>query len=265
MAMVDSYLDRMRGVYLNRYFGVALFGFWFLLYEYMGAGLPLVQHKMTFSLVLACLIVGITTYALTHDKEMAAVEETALLKLRAMLAAYIANVREEVSRDASAIVVVCCTVVSTTAKAAGLLVFLGAFSIFDMVKHSILSVFLTVFDVLKFFGQLLGHEADVVAETLQPVISAVTSASAVTFRRGAAAAAVAQRIAAHAYSNRTGLVAVFVCLDLVLPFNMIGSANAFGRALVLAHYQASLIALVVVVCIVVVEWNWHDHELAARQ
>lgn len=242
-------------MFFNRYFGAALAGFWFLTYEYLLAVLPTLRLKGFSALAVTWLVVGLTTYSLSRTEELAAMEETAFQKLQQKIADYFDHLRDELSRGASGVVVVCATAVSTMAKIASTLVFLGALSVFELVKQSIVSVFLTIADALQFFCTLLGLGADVVAETLQPVVNAVTRTYAAVRGPCVAAASMATHVGACLHINRTWLSILAVCLDLVLPYNFIGAANLHARAFVLENYSMSLLVLVVVLCVVVEKWK----------
>ena len=250
LKVLDSWLDATQAIFFNRYFGTALVSFWFLLYNYLWAVLPTLRLKSVWAFT-ACLVLGsATTYSISRTPEMAALEETALNKLRRMLAAYLAELRGEAARGASGLVLACCSAVSALAQTTGLLVVLGALSVVNVIYQSVLSLVLTGFEAVQFFCTLLGLGADVVVETAQPLVDVAGKLSAAA-HDGAVAASAA---AAALYRNRTGLVAMLVGMDWLLPYNVIGHTNKYARAWVAENLAASAVTMGIVQCIVVSAW-----------
>ena len=128
LKVLDSWLDATQAIFLNRYFGTALVSFWFLLYNYLWAVLPTLRLKSVWAFT-ACLVLGIAaTYSISRTPEMAAMEETALNKLRRMLAAYLAELRGEAARGAFSAQLGVTSTVAETVTAGGSA---GAASYFD--------------------------------------------------------------------------------------------------------------------------------------
>ena len=234
-------------MFFNRYFGSALLGFWFLLYNHLWAILPSLPFKAAWALSTCLVIGGAATYSLSRSADMVAMEETALLKLRKLIAAYLTRLRDATASSANGIVIGSCTAVSTLAQSTCLLVVVGILAVADTVKQSVFSVFLTAADAVQYVGTLLGFGANAVFEALQPLVDTMVRLSSEVL--GAISAA-----AINIYKHRTGLVLLSILLDLALPFNMIGHANTYARAVVLDHFEPYVGLLIVATCVVVHHW-----------
>ena len=246
MVALDTWLDKVQAIFVNRYFAAAMLAFWFLLYNYVAAVLPSLPYKSVIALVTCAVIGGASTYTLSRSTEVAALEETAIKKLRKLLAAYLEGLRDEAARGASGAVVALCTAVSALVQTLGLLVVLGCFEVVDFIRHAIVSGVLTVADGIQFFCTLLGLGADVVTETLQPLTNAITK----VYIGAEMAASIVIEWSGSAKRNATKLFLLALLMDLLLPFNALGQA----RAAVQANYAVAAGAFIVLVAMTVASW-----------
>jgi hypothetical protein len=252
---LDGYVDAVKKMYVNKFFGAFLFGFFVLMYFYLRATLPTLKMKSAWALGVCVLVGGASNYAL-HRDGILEVESGALAKLRKEIQRRIMIARAEMTNFGDGVVVWICGAVSTIVQAPFWLAATGLAILLDIFKHSFHSVLYMFKDIIHGILASTKFGRDLVREIFDPIEATLILA----WQRVSAAVELSARAI---WKNKPRLFLIIYALDLLLPDDTIGEYHMWLRTISQENLTAALLCFGVLLCMVVASWKpveQHPHQ-----
>ncbi len=175
-------------------------------------------------------------------------EPTVLRKLRSMFARRLRTLHDKAFGTATGFAVACCMFVSALAQGACMLVAAGCCFVVEMIVTSFRSVLMAAVDLLGACLGVLGVGKELLVNIVHPAITLVADTTHALVLGVLAATRCVQL-------NSAKLSVLFLLIDYVLPYDVAGNAHAAVRQAVAEHYAASVVVLLVWVCVTVAAWQ----------